>query len=161
MFSITPRIALAATVAALATAPAAAAPPASGTWQQLVNCAITSYDLTSEHMTCIGSSLWRGTLQGITRYKVDATYGLLSGDGHGTIDETFYGRSSDGRRGSLRFQETFTATGATQGMQIDAHSVGGTGGFARSSARFRFDGVDNIVTGHGTYAGDWRPDGVR
>lgn len=156
------RITLIAAVAALAAAPAARATdrPATGTWQQLVNCAITGYDLTSKHLTCIGSSLWTGTFSGVTTYTVDATYDLLTGDGHGTIDETFHGRAGD-RHGSLRFLETFTATGATQAMHIDARSVSGTGDLARSRVALVFDGVDNIVTGHGTYAGRWHSGGAR
>jgi hypothetical protein len=163
MTSIASRAAaLGAVLVALGASPSgAAAQPASGTWQQLVNCAITGYDLTTKHLTCVGSSLWGGTLEGVTTYSVDATYDLLSGDGRGAIAETFYGRSSDGRKGTLRFRETFTVNGSTQAMHIDAHSVGGTQGFARSAATFTFDGFDNLLTGHGTYTGNWRADGVR
>jgi hypothetical protein len=57
----------------------AAADPVKGSWQQLVNCLFTHYNPLTHAMGCEGSTLWRGTWTGITRYHVEGMYDLLTG----------------------------------------------------------------------------------
>jgi hypothetical protein len=155
-----PLAALAAAAAVLtppAVAGAQAAPRAAvhGSWMSLVNCAATGYDPVSKRLTCVGSTLWQGTWNGVTDYVGTATYDALSGDASGTLTETFHGRASDGGRGTLTFFETFTIDGATSALHIDAQLLDGSGDFTGARGEVSFDGVDNIAAGNGTYAGWW------
>jgi hypothetical protein len=143
-------------VLGLGVAPAAArSVPVGGTWQQLVNCAPTSYDPFTKKLTCIGSTYWQGTWTGITNYTVTGTADLLTGDAQGTIRETFRGRADDGTVGTLEFSERFWLNGAASRFHLEAKIVCGTGGFAGSKGGAAFDGTDNLATGRGTYAGRW------
>jgi hypothetical protein len=69
--------------------------------------------------------------------------------------------SITGRTGTLHFAETLTAVGSPEPMHIDGSSAAGTGGFHGSGATLAFDGHDNIATGSGTCAGQWRQRRVR
>lgn len=124
-------------------------------WQQLINCAPTSYDPFTKKLSCGGSTYWKGTWTGITSYRVSGTVDLLTGDALGTIRETFVGRADDGSVGTLEFRERFWLTGATKRFDLEATIVRSTGGFAGSNGRATFDGTDNLITGSGTYAGHW------
>lgn len=126
-----------------------------GTWQQLINCAPTSFDAQSKQLTCIGKSLWSGTWSGTTAYTFQGTYDLVTGNSKGTIHEVFTGKASDGTSGTLTFIEHSTINGANNRMHIDAAIVAATGGFTGSTAHVTFDGTDNALTGSGTYTGVW------
>jgi hypothetical protein len=130
--------------------------PVSGTWTQLVNCAITSYNLATKQATCVGSSVWTGTWTGVTHYSFHGSLDLLAGDAQGTVDETFSGRSADGGTGTLCFHEWLTLTGATSTLYIRAALLSGTGDFTGSTGNATFTGTDNVATGFGTYAGWWQ-----
>jgi hypothetical protein len=130
-----------------------------GSWQQLVNCALTSYDPVTKAFSCVGSTAWHGTWTGVTRYTVSGTADLVSGDASGTIRETFYGRADDGTRGRLDFLDQFQLDGATSRFHLDADIVRGRGGFQGSRGHATFDGTDNLATGSGTYAGWWKHPG--
>jgi hypothetical protein len=136
---------------------AAGAEPVRGTWQQLVNCAFTHYDPTTRAMGCEGSTLWSGTWNGITHYHVEGTYDPLTGDSSGTLHETFYGADRGGRHGTMTFTERYTLVGATSTIHIDTRMTDATGGFAGARGALSFDGTDNILTGRGTYSGEWTP----
>lgn len=138
-------------------APAVAAEPVAGQWQQVVNCLFTHYDPTTHAMGCEGSTLWHGTWSGITHYHVEGTYDLLTGDSSGTLHETFYGYDRAGRRGTMTFSEHYTIVGATSALHIAAQITAATGDFAGARGAATFDGSDNLATGSGTYAGEWTP----
>ncbi|MEA2273073.1 MAG: hypothetical protein QOI98_1781 [Solirubrobacteraceae bacterium] len=135
------------------TTAAARTVPVEGRWQQLVNCAITSYNPFTKEFSCIGSSLWTGALTGVTDYVATGTFHALSGDAAGTIRETFRGRDDLGHRGTIAFTETFTLDGGASLIHIDATALGGTRGFAGVRGRLQFDGFDNVATGFGPYTG--------
>lgn len=147
---------LASTVCSMVTARGAqAAPPTAvdGSWQSLVNCVFTSYDLLTKQMSCVGSTLWTGGLQGTTKYTVTGTYDLVTGDSAGTLHETFWGRDQAGHRGALVLDETFRLDGATSTLHIDATVVGGSGDFTGSRGLLTFHGTDNVATGSGSFTG--------
>jgi hypothetical protein len=124
-----------------------------GRWQQLVNCAITSFSPSTKQFRCLGSSLWTGGLTGVTNYVAFGTVSLLSGDAAGAITETFRGRDAHGHRGTIAFTERFVLDGGASRIHIDAYPTGGTGGFAGVSGYLAFNGFDNVVTGFGTWGG--------
>jgi hypothetical protein len=128
----------------------------SGNWMSIVNCAFTSYDPLTGHMTCVGSTLWTGGLTGVTRYDVTGTYDVLTGNSQGTLHEIFRGHDTAGRRGTITFDEQYVLDGAASKIHIDAAAVAGTGGFAGARGRMTFDGTDNPATGFGTYVGTLR-----
>jgi len=128
----------------------------SGSWQSIVNCAFTSYDPLTGQMTCVGSTLWRGALAGVTRYDVTGTYDVLTGNSRGTLRETFRGHDKAGRRGTIAFAEQYTLDGPASTIHIDAVAVAGTGGFTGIRGRMTFDGTDNAATGFGNYVGALR-----
>jgi hypothetical protein len=128
-----------------------------GGWIGLIPCALTNFDPTTGHFECEGSTLWDGALTGITTYHVDGTTDLATGDGSGTVAETFYGiATADQSSGTLAFNETFTIDGATNAIHLVARIIGGTGDFAGSRGRLTFVGVlFSVVAGHGGYSGTW------
>ncbi len=166
MTSTRARITAAAAVALLALL----APPASaksgdevvnGRWVGLVPCVPTTPEsVTSDHVTCTGSTTWAGTWTGVTNYTIDGTFDLLTGAADATVDETFVGRDDQGRIGTLRFAEKLvgTPTGIpdTMALHIDACIVDATGDFAGASGHVEFDGVANLAGGEGTFSGRWR-----
>lgn len=155
--AVTPLICAAAWGVAAGPAHAAGPTPVSGSWQQLVNCAFTSYDPLSGAMACAGSSHWRGTWTGLTVYHAQGNYDLISGDSTGQLTETFRGRDTDGRRGTLVFHETYLLVGSTSTIHITTQIVRATGGFTGARGHATFDGTDNIATGFGNYSGTWTP----
>ncbi len=166
MTSTRVRITVAAAVAILAllAPPASAKSPdeaVNGRWVGLVPCVPTTPEsVTSDHVTCTGSTTWAGTWTGVTNYTIDATFDAVTGAADGTVDETFVGRDDHGRIGTLRFTEKLvgTPTGIpdTQYLHIDACIVGATGDFAGATGHVGFDGVANLAGGTGTFSGHWR-----
>ena len=124
-----------------------------GSWQSLVNCVFTSYDPTSTRMSCVGSTLWTGSLEGVTKYDVTGRYDVLTGTSSGVLHEVFYGRDQAGNQGTLVFDETYTLDGPTSTIHIDCAAVGGTDAFAGARGHLVFDGTDNVATGFGQYGG--------
>ena len=167
MTSTRARITAAAAVAILAWL----APPASarsgdeavhGHWVGLVPCVPTTPEsVTSDHMTCTGSTTWTGTWTGVTNYTIDGTLDAVTGAADASIDETFVGRDDQGRIGTLHFTEKLvgTPTGIpdTSTMHIDACIVDATGDFLGATGHVVFDGVANLAGGAGTFSGNWRP----
>lgn len=149
---------LATTTAVARADPERAAPNwVTGTYVSAVPCVPTRIDLRSDHVTCKGASTWFGTLTGETVYDVDGHADPVSGGGTGTISETFYGRSTDGRLGTLHFTETFTLvpTGfpTTATLTLAAVVDDATEGFAGAHGKIDFYGTNNAVNGAGGYYG--------
>jgi hypothetical protein len=132
-----------------------------GTWQEVVPVLTTAYaptsptDPTTGTFDGVGSSLWRGTWNGVTHYTATGTANLVTGAGSGTLDETFVGRSADGGTGTLTFAETFTITD-TGAITINARIVKGTQDFIGSKGQVMFTGTQlGAVSGGGSYSGVW------
>jgi hypothetical protein len=103
----------------------------------------------------VGSTLWQGTWNGVTDYTISGVANLVTGEGNGTIHETFNGRSADGTSGSLGFVETYVVDGSGH-IRIDARIVRSAGGFTGSRGEVTFVGTqDGVATGNGTFAGTW------
>jgi hypothetical protein len=152
------------TIVAVAIMAAAVSPPAhaantriEGGWIGPIPCAFTNFDPTTGHFECEGSTLWDGALTGIARYHADGTFDLATGDGSGTVAETFYGiATADRSSGTLAFNETFTIDGATNAIHIVADIIEGSGDWVGSSGQLTFVGVQfSGVAGHGGYSGTW------
>lgn len=132
-----------------------------GRWVGLVPCVPTTPEsVTTNHVTCTGSTTWAGTWTGVTSYTIDGTFDAFTGAADATVDETFVGRDDQGRVGTLRFAEHLvgTPTGIpdTQVLHIDACIIDATGDFAGASGRVSFDGVANLAGGTGTFDGTWK-----
>lgn len=141
-------------ISVAAPAQAATRQPVNGKWQQIISAVPLSYNPFTHAMDFIGASLWTGTFNGITHYRAQGTFDLLTGQGHGTLNETFIGSSSDGGHGCISFVETLTV-GPGGVTHIDTRLVHGTGDFTGATGVVTFDGVANTVTGSGTYSGWW------
>jgi hypothetical protein len=76
--------------------------------------------------------------------------------GAGTIDETFIGRDSGGRTGTISFTERYVLDPSGR-LVINAKVIGGTGDFQRGAGIVNFTGTEvGAVTGNGTYVGRWK-----
>ena len=165
MTSTRARITAAAAIAILAllVPPASAHRPdqaVNGRWVGLIPCVFTTPEsVTSNHVTCTGSTTWAGTWTGVTHYKIDGTFDTVTGAADATVDETFIGRDDHGRVGTLHFAETLvgTPTGIpdTSTIHIDACIIDATNDFAGATGHVMFDGVANLASGEGTFGGDW------
>jgi hypothetical protein len=141
---------LAALGVAAGPAAAARADALTGGWQQLVNCAPTSYNLLTGDMICNGSSLWSGSLTGLTQYTFSGHFDLLSGSSSGTVTETFTDQHGDG---TLSFTEKETVDGPSGAYHLDATVTAATGIYAGKTGTIVFDGVGDAATANGTYTG--------
>ncbi|MDX6285028.1 MAG: hypothetical protein QOG53_513 [Frankiales bacterium] len=136
--------------------------PVAGKWYNAGPCTPTSVVPDPGHpayadITCVGSSVWTGTWQGITDFTVTARYNLVTSAGDGTLVEIFVGRAGN-RRGTMTFHETVHVDGNTHALRIVAELVSGTGGFANSHAHVVFTGrITSATNGFGTYNGTWTP----
>lgn len=128
-----------------------------GGWLGPIPCAFTNFDPTTGDFECQGSTLWDGALTGVATYQADGTFDLATGDGWGTVAETFHGiATADRSSGTLAFNETFTIDGATNAIHIDAEIIEGTGDWVGSKGRLTFVGVQfSGAAGHGGYSGRW------
>ena len=151
-------------IAGIATALAAGVPASarastavSGSWVNTVPCVGISVPISREWrgFHCAGASSWRGTWTGLTRYTADGAVNAITGDAHGTVVETFRGRTRDGRSGTLRFDERFAVHGATHRVHRVFEVVGSSGAFARWRGSGVFDGVVAGPAATGTYSGRW------
>jgi hypothetical protein len=149
--------------ASLLASPAASAGPGlnvTGTWQTIVPVTMSSYtpsaaDPTTGSYQGVGSTLWQGTWSGLTDYTIRGTANLVTGAGAGSITETFAGRSSDGKSGTIRFGETY-ALDATGHLRIRARVLDATGQFTGGHGSVTFVGtMVGIATGSGSYRGRW------
>ena len=106
---------------------------------------------------CVSGSTWDGTWVGHTVYRATGSVDLLTGDLHGTVDETFVGvPGPSGAPGTLRFLGTVDADGATGSVVLRERIVAGTGGFAGSSGDVLFHGAHvGPLVAHGGYHGTW------
>jgi hypothetical protein len=129
------------------------------TWTEIVPCAPTSFEVSSNATTCIGSTLWTGTWTGVTTYTFDGEIDLITGAGHGTLDETFVGQDDTGRSGTLHLDETVvlvpTGVPDTAAISIDMTITGGTDDFAGARGHAVAVGIANLATGGGTFSGRW------
>lgn len=138
----------------------ATTPNVSGTWQTVVPVVLTSYkpsspDPTTGTFSGVGSTLWQGTWTGLTHYKISGTANLITGAGSGTIQETFTGRSSDGRIGTMSFAETYSLDTTGQ-LSIQATITNATGELAGEHGVVAFTGKElGAIVGNGTYSGHW------
>jgi hypothetical protein len=114
-------------------------------------------DPTTGSYEGVGSTLWQGTWTGLTHYAIQGTANLVTGAGSGSLTETFVGRSSDGRRGTIRLGETYVLDAAGH-LRIRARVTDATGQFIGGRGSMTFDGtMVGIATGSGTYRGRWLP----
>jgi len=156
----TTAIALAALLLNLAPAAAQSASPVVGTWQTIVPATITSYQPSASDPTTgtyqgMGSTLWQGTWSGVTYYAIQGTANLVNGAGSGTLRETFVGRSSSGRTGTITFAETYVLDSGGH-AEIRARVVDATGQFTGDHGSVTFVGTMlGVVTGSGIYRGTW------
>jgi hypothetical protein len=93
----------------------------------------------------------------VTVARYAGTLDAVTGDGNGTIDETFVGRASDGRSGTLNFQGTVEITGADHSLHILETMIDSTGDFAGSTGSVAFDGIILGGAGIGGIRGQWTP----
>lgn len=155
--------ALGASVCATAATAEARSSSVSGQWVNALPCVPTGplaadpgLDPAATPLECVGSSTWTGTFRGVTTFRVQGIYNLVTGELHGTIDEWFAGSSSDGRRGTLTWHETIDVVGGA--LVIEADILRGTGSFGRARGQVRFTGTTLPTTNaYGDYAGRWRP----
>jgi hypothetical protein len=89
-----------------------------GAWTNPVGACvqhIISFDSATGAIKCTGSSNWKGTWKGSTKWTFTGTLNVSTGAGSGRVDEVFTGRAHDGRRGRLTFVEHITigSDGAT------------------------------------------------
>jgi hypothetical protein len=155
LFSVTSTLLIGIFLAATASTAEAASPAVHvvGSWTSSP-CVVTTYELSTGHIVCRGSSSWTGSLTGQTTYIINGTLNALNGNGSGTIDETFRGiETATEAAGTLRFKESFTLDGATNGITIDCRLIAATGAFAGASGTMHFTGTATVVGGFGGYEG--------
>jgi hypothetical protein len=141
-----------------APATAAASSAVAGSWVNTVPCLGISVPVSGgwRGFHCAGRSQWRGTWTGSTRYTADGAVNATTGDAHGTVVETFRGKTRDGRRGTLRFHERFAVDGTTRRVHREFELVEGGADFARMRGSGTFDGLMAGPLATGSYAGNWR-----
>jgi hypothetical protein len=104
---------------------------------------------------CSGSSTWVGTWNGETVFEAEGTTNLLTGENAGLIYETWRGVTSDGRVGTLYFDESFT-TDTSGTTKIAATIVGASGEVAGAQGQVTFTGTTSpFGQGAGSYQGHW------
>lgn len=128
-----------------------------GSFVSTIPCIPTAWDASTGHTTCVGSSTWTGSLTGVSTYTVEADVDPVTGAGSGTIVETFTGRDTSGRVGTLHFSESFSlwATGIPDvgAMAITARVDGAGGDFAGTRGTIRFFGTNTLACNAGGYEG--------
>ena len=160
-------LAVAGFVAIVPTAPVGAAEVEStevvGGWVGELPCPFTSAKPSAATQTvvafdCASGTIWDGSWVGHTLYKATGTVELLTGDLHGTLDETLVGApAGSGATGTLHLTGTVDIDGRTSTAVVRERIVGGTGAFEGSSGDVVFEGTQlGPVTGHGGYHGTWR-----
>jgi hypothetical protein len=152
-------VTLGASVALALPGPARAAPfvattPVTGAWANEF-CLFTNYDASNGAGECTASSQWTGTWNGVTVARYTGTLDAVTGEGKGAIDETFAGRASDGRTGTLHFQGTVELSGADHSLHIVETMIDSTGDFAGSAGTVTFDGISVGGAGIGGIRGQW------
>jgi hypothetical protein len=150
---------------AVAVLPVAAqqASDVAGTWQAIA--LTTTYqpsptDPTAGSFEGVGSELWQGTWTGVSSFTFRGTVNLVTGAGSGTLEETLFGRSTDGGTGTMSFTWAFTV-GPDGHVLLRGRIVDATGDFtgARGTLVAEGTGVGGALSSSGTYHGDWsRPD---
>jgi hypothetical protein len=152
---------------ALAPVVASAKMPASevhGTWTDPVGACtahIVSFDPATGDLVCAGTSRWKGTWRGSTKWTVTGNQNPATGAVSGRIDEVLTGHAADGRAGKLTFVERLSIdpSGTTD---IRGHITKGSGALAGSTGHERWVGTSAPDgSGKGTYSGAWREGGGR
>jgi hypothetical protein len=130
-----------------------------GAWTNPVGACvqhIISFDSATGATKCTGTSNWKGTWKGSTKWTFTGTLNASTGEGSGRVDEVFTGRARDGRRGRLIFVEHITL-GSGGATDIKGRIVGSCGGLAGSHGRAHWVGTTSATdgSGSGTYSGSW------
>ena len=150
---------------------AVAAPPVlaqtasdvAGTWQAIALTTTyqpSSTDPTAGSFEGVGSELWQGTWTGVSSFTARGTANLVTGASSGTLEETLFGRSTDGGTGTMSIAWVFSI-GADGHVLFRGRIVDATGDFtgARGTLVIEGTGVGGGSAFSGTYHGDWsRPD---
>jgi hypothetical protein len=134
-----------------------------GGWIGALPCVITAAipepgrPTTLRPATCTSGTVWDGVWTGQTHFVAVGTLDLVSGDLSATIDETFYGVTTEDRSyGTLHLLGTISIDGATSTARVHEVVVGGTGQFAGAMGDVVFEGTQvSAVSGHGGYHGWW------
>ena len=149
-------------IAVAAALPAAAAThpstSASGKWYNAGPCTPVAAVPTPGHplhadVSCIGSSVWTGTLAGLTDFTMTGHVNLVTDNTDGTVAEVFAGRMG-GKTGAMTFHELVHVDGQTHKLYIVAHKVSGSGAFKDAKVDLVFVGTITPATnGFGRYSG--------
>ena len=133
-----------------------------GGWIGELPCVFTSATPTPSRPTllpisCTSGTTWDGDWAGHTHYVVAGTLDVVTGNFHGTIDETLIGMVTRSRAvGTLHLIGTVDLDGATNTLVVAESLAGGTGPFAGAGGNVTFEGVQaSGVIGHGGYHGMW------
>jgi hypothetical protein len=156
--------ALAAVASLVNAAPAGAAERSvAGAWVGALPCVFNNplelpgalADPTKAPYHCTGSTTWTGTWNGQTVFEAEGTTNALTGENIGVIYETWRGVTSDGRLGTLYFEESFTID-ASAAINIAATIVGASGEVAGAHGQVTFTGTSTpLGQGAGSYQGHW------
>lgn len=97
-----------------------------GSWIEIGGvCTPIGVDGTVAHVKCTGLASAQGTWTGLWVEDIDAFIDASTGSMHGTADEVFTGRASDGTTGSLHVLEEFQIDGSSalsgQGVIVGGH----------------------------------------
>jgi hypothetical protein len=132
----------------------------SGRWVDTLPCLGIALPISGA-FHCAGSSHWDGTWTGSTRYVADGAVSLITGDAHGTVNETFQGWTPKGTHGRLLLGERFVVRGATHRVHREFEVIDSGGGLARSYGSGSFEGTAAGPMAMGTYRGKWGDRGRR
>jgi hypothetical protein len=134
---------------------------AQGGWIEALPCPYTALAPaaglpTTVSWTCPAGTLWDGTWTGHTHFIAKGATDLVSGDGTGTLDETFVGTApADHSKGSLHLLGDWVMDGASSTIRIHETIVDATGQFAGAKGQVTFEGLLGGNLGHGGYHGWW------
>jgi hypothetical protein len=140
---------------------AAAAEPVEGGWIEALPCAPLGFapaagGPTMVSFTCTAGTLWDGAWTGQTHFVFRGTQDVTTGDGTGTLDETFVGVAPALHlQGSLHLLGDVVFHGASNSIRIHETIVDATGEFAGASGEVSFEGLVSGTLGHGGYHGSW------